>query len=204
MAKRLSRRQLLGIGAGSLAAGVVWNGEARANTRYQPAAAPARPSGDRPYWQKTYSGGPIDVAPLPPGLPGEHYKPVVVPNGAALPFKVVDGVKVFHLIGEEVDHAFDTGLRAKCWGYNGRVNSTVIEAVEGERVRIYVTNRLPVPTSIHWHGIYLPNGMDGVGGLTQPYIKAGRDGQVRVHAAAVRELHVPLASRRDDANGRWA
>ena len=53
------------------------------------------------------------------------------------------------------------------------VNSTVIEAVEGERVRIYVTNRLPVGTSVHWHGIYLPNGMDGVGGLTQPYIKSG-------------------------------
>ena len=60
-----------------------------------------------------------------------------------------------------------------CWAYNGHVNSTVIEAVEGERVRIYVTNRLPFGTSVHWHGFYLPNGMDGVGGLTQPYIKAG-------------------------------
>ena len=65
------------------------------------------------------------------------------------------------------------GLRAKCWAYNGYVNSTMIEAVEGERVRIYVTNRLPVATSVHWHGIYLPNGMDGVAGLTQPYIKPG-------------------------------
>jgi FtsP/CotA-like multicopper oxidase with cupredoxin domain len=49
----------------------------------------------------------------------------------------------------------------------------VIEAVEGERIRIYVTNRLPLATSVHWHGLYLPNGMDGVAGLTQPYIKAG-------------------------------
>ena len=97
---------------------------------------------NRPYWEKSYSGGPIDVKPLPPVLPGKGYKPVVVPNGGALPFKVVDGVKVFHLIAEEVDHFFDAGLRAKCWGFNGRVNSTVIEAVEGERVRIYVTNRL--------------------------------------------------------------
>jgi len=53
------------------------------------------------------------------------------------------------------------------------VNGTVLEAVEGERVRIYATNRLPVPTSIHWHSFYLPNGMDGVAGLTQPYIRAG-------------------------------
>ena len=97
----------------------------------------------------------------------------MVPNGGALPFKVVDGVKVFHLIAEEVDHFFDSGLRAKCWGFNGRVNSTIIEAVEGERIRIYVTNKLAVSTSTHWHGFYLPNGMDGVGGLTQPYIKPG-------------------------------
>lgn len=173
MAKKLSRRQILGIGAGSLAAGGVWTRNSDAKGPYQPATAQPGSAGGRRYWQTTYSGGPIDVAPLPPGLPGEHYKPVVVPSGAALPFRVVDGVKVFHLIVDEVDHAFDTGLRAKCWGYNGRVNSTVIEAVEGERIRIYVTNRLPVPTSVHWHGFYLPNGMDGVGGLTQPYIRAG-------------------------------
>ena len=53
------------------------------------------------------------------------------------------------------------------------MNSTLIEDVEGERVRLYVTNRLTVATSVHWHGIFLPNGMDGVGGLTQPYIKPG-------------------------------
>jgi manganese oxidase len=111
--------------------------------------------------------------PLQPVLPGKGYKPVVVPNGRTLPFKIVDGVKVFHLIAEAVEHYFDSGLRAKCWAYNGYVSSAVIEAVEGERVRIYVTNRLPVATSVHWHGIYLPNGMDGVGGLTQPYIKPG-------------------------------
>src|SRR5215831_7674603 len=150
MANRLSRRQILGIGAASLASGVVWPKESHPTSqsgagRYKPAAAQPKSQGGRPYWQKTYSGGPIDVAPLPPGLPGEHYRPVIVPNGAALPFKIVDGVKVFHVIG----------------------------ALEGERVRIYVTNRLPVPTSVHWHGIYLPNGMDGVAGLTQPYIKAG-------------------------------
>ena len=96
----------------------------------------------------------------------------MVPTGYTLPWKVVGGVKVFHLIAEEVDHAFDAGLRAKCWAYNGHVNSTVIEAVEGERVRIYdeplVRGHLG-PLARH----YLPNGMDGVGGLTQPYIKPG-------------------------------
>jgi FtsP/CotA-like multicopper oxidase with cupredoxin domain len=98
---------------------------------------------------------------------------VAVPTGYTLPFHLVDGVKVFHLIADAVEHAFDSGLRAHCWAYNGHVNSTMIEAVEGERVRIYVTNRLPFATAVHWHGLYLPCGMDGVGGLTQPYIKAG-------------------------------
>jgi manganese oxidase len=178
MASKFSRRHLLGIGAASLTAAIMRPDEVHADRhslagRYQPAAGSATSNGRRTYWDKSYSGGPIDVAPLAPGLPGEHYKPVVVPNGATLPFKVVDGVKVFHVIVSEVEHAFDSGLHAKLWGYNGRVNSTVIEAVEGERIRIYVTNRLPVPTSIHWHGVFLPNGMDGVAGLTQPYIKAG-------------------------------
>jgi FtsP/CotA-like multicopper oxidase with cupredoxin domain len=137
-----------------------------------PEAAPAQEPGRG--WDASYSGGPVDVPPLPPGLPGKDYHPVVVPNGSVLPFKVVDGVKVFHLIAEPLDHEFAPGLRAKCWGYSGRVNATVIEAVQGDRVRIYVTNRLPAPTTVHWHGMYLPSGMDGVSGLTQRPIPPGK------------------------------
>ena len=172
MKKVISRRQVLGIGVAGLAGGLTLN-QHRADAQTFDAPAANAKSDRRSYWQKSYSGGPVDVKPLAPGLPGKDYTPVVVPNGAALPFKIVGGVKVFHLVAEEIDHAFDPGLRAKCWGFNGRVNGTLIEAVEGERVRIYVTNRLPVATSIHWHGFFLPNGMDGVGGLTQPYIKPG-------------------------------
>jgi len=109
-----------------------------------------------------------------PGVPGRDYTPVVTPNNAALPFRVVDGVKVFHLIAEEVDHEFAPGLRAQCWGYNGRVHGPTIEAVEGDRVRIYVTNRLIAGTTVHWHGLILPSGMDGVGGLSQPVIRPGQ------------------------------
>jgi FtsP/CotA-like multicopper oxidase with cupredoxin domain len=82
-------------------------------------------------------------------------------------------VKVYHLIAEEVDHAFAPGLKAKCWGYNGRVHGPTIEAVEGDSVRIYVTNKLAAPTTVHWHGVFLPNGMDGVGGLNQRAIRPG-------------------------------
>ena len=180
MADKISRRKILGLGAATIAGYSLARKQAHATNHggsgagYQPFRGYNPPRGGaRPYWEKTYSGGPVDVKPLPAVLPGKGYKPIVVPNGGVLPFKIVDGVKVFHLIAEEVDWAFDSGLRAKCWGYNGRVNGTAIEAVEGERVRIYVTNKLSVATSVHWHGFNLPNGMDGVGGLTQPYIKAG-------------------------------
>ena len=180
MADRISRRRILGFGAAAIVGSVGLNarqGKA-ATPEYGAGSTSAKtPEQRRLYWEKSYSGGPVDVKPLSPGLPGNDYKPVVIPNGATLPFKIVDSVKVFHLIAEEMDHAFDSGLHAKCWGFNGRVNGTVIEAVEGERVRIYVTNRLSVATSMHWHGFYLPNGMDGVGGLTQPYIKPGETGK---------------------------
>ena len=110
---------------------------------------------------------------LAPGQSDIDYKPVVTPNNPKLTWKLVDGVKVFHLIAEEVNHQFAPGLMAKCWGYNGSVHGPTIEAVEGDRVRFYVTNRLPEPTTVHWHGIILPNGMDGVGGLTQRIIQPG-------------------------------
>jgi FtsP/CotA-like multicopper oxidase with cupredoxin domain len=94
-------------------------------------------------------------------------------NGRSLPYRMVNGVKEFHLIAEEVEHEFAPGTKIKAWGYNGSTPGPTIEAVEGDRVRILVTNRLPEHTTIHWHGILLPNGMDGVAGLTQPPIMPG-------------------------------
>ena len=116
---------------------------------------------------------PPNAPPQPPGLPGVDYRPVVTPDGATLPWKLVDGVKVHHLVAEPVAHTFAPGLEADCWGYNGRVHGPTIEVVEGDRVRIYVTNKLGAPTAVHWHGLVLPNGMDGVGGLTQRVIRPG-------------------------------
>jgi manganese oxidase len=112
--------------------------------------------------------------PVPPGLPGQHYKPVFVPNGQTLPFRIVDGWKVFHLIVEPIIHTVADGLTLHAWGINGRTPGPVIEAVQGDRVRIFVTNHLPVRTSTHWHAVILPNGMDGVGAVTQPHILPGQ------------------------------
>ncbi len=98
---------------------------------------------------------------------------VVTPNGGRLPWKVVAGVKVFHLVTEPVMHELVPGLTVECWGYNGRTPGPTIEVDEGDRCRFYVTNRLPEPTSVHWHGVLLPNGMDGVAGLNQKAIPVG-------------------------------
>ena len=101
------------------------------------------------------------------------YAPVVTPNGGTLPWTMVDGVKEFHLVAEPVKREFAPGMIVNCWGYNGSTPGPTIEAVEGDRVRIFVTNKLPERTSVHWHGILLPNGMDGVAGLNQPHIEPG-------------------------------
>ena len=79
-----------------------------------------------------------------------------------------------------------------------------IEAVEGDRVRIYVTNRLPEATTVHWHGVLLPNGMDGVGGLTQRAIQPGETFKYEFTFTPARHAHVPPAPRRDDADGARA
>jgi FtsP/CotA-like multicopper oxidase with cupredoxin domain len=112
----------------------------------------------------------------PPLAPpnGRPYQPVVTLNGWTLPWRVKNGWKEFHLVAEPVRRQLAPGMTAHLWGYNGQSPGPTIECVEGDRLRIFVTNRLPEHTTIHWHGVLLPNGMDGVGGLTQPHIAPGK------------------------------
>lgn len=121
---------------------------------------------------------PVQPSPAtqPPLVPktGRPYNPVVTLNGWSLPWRMKGGVKEFHLVAEPVVRELAPGMNANLWGYNGTSVGPTIEAVEGDRVRIFLTNRLPEPTSIHWHGMLLPSGMDGVTGLTQPAIAPGK------------------------------
>ncbi|MEH3086425.1 MAG: copper oxidase [Xylophilus ampelinus] len=113
------------------------------------------------------------AAPLAPSH-GDRYTPVVTLNGWTLPWRMNAGVKEFHLVAEPVVRELAPGMEVNMWGYNGQSPGPTIEVVEGDRVRVFVTNRLPEHTTVHWHGQRLPNGMDGVGGLTQPHIPPGR------------------------------
>ena len=158
MSKNMSRRHLLSFALASVGSVTVFG--ARAQARRHDHAGRTRVGSN--------------LGALPPGAAGRDYTPVVTPNGWTLPYTVRDGVKVFHLIAEPVKHEFAPGLLGECWGYNGTTPGPTIEVVEGDRVRIYVTNRLPEPTSVHWHGILLPNGMDGVSGMTQKAIQPGQ------------------------------
>ncbi len=116
---------------------------------------------------------PETASPLIPDS-GRPYTPVVTLNSWTLPWRMNNGVKEFHLVAEPVVREVAPGFKVNMWGYNGQSPGPTIEVVEGDRVRIFVTNRLPEHTTIHWHGQRLPNGMDGVGGLTQPQIPAGK------------------------------
>lgn len=102
-----------------------------------------------------------------------RYPSVITPNVGSLPWTMEGDVKVFHLIAEPIQREFAPGFWVNCWGYNGSSPGPTIEAVEGDRVRILVTNKLNEPTTVHWHGIILPNGMDGVVGLNQKGIPPG-------------------------------
>ena len=132
-------------------------------SRVQAASVPEAVMQDRPDMQPPLA---------PPN--GRPYNPVVTLNGWTLPWRISNGWKEFHLVAEPVRRQLAPGMTAHLWGYNGQSPGPTIECVEGDKVRIFVTNKLPEHTTIHWHGILLPNGMDGVGGLTQPQIPVGK------------------------------
>jgi manganese oxidase len=165
----ITRRSMLSTG---LAAGGVLVASRIAQAQHQghehhgpdskpPPPAPAAPEAPRP----------LTTGRRPAGT---SYTPVVVPNGWTLPYETRAGVKLFHLVAEPVKHEIAPGLAIEAWGYNGSTPGPLIEVVAGDRVRVYVENRLPEPTAVHWHGVLLPNGMDGVAGLTQPAIPPGK------------------------------
>ncbi len=105
--------------------------------------------------------------------------PVETPDLPKLPFRMENGVKVFHLVAEVVKREFLPGSPwsapkvVDVWGYNGSMPGPTIEVDQGDRVRIIVDNHLPEPTSVHWHGFEIPVEMDGVPGVTQDPIPPG-------------------------------
>jgi manganese oxidase len=109
------------------------------------------------------------------------YVPVETPGVASLPYALNGGVKEFRLTAEPVtvqfpDMSDGMGMRGRpinVWGYNGSMTGPTIEAVEGDTVRIFFQNNLPEPSTVHFHGIELPIGMDGIPFVSQPPVEPG-------------------------------
>ncbi|MBL4666125.1 MAG: multicopper oxidase domain-containing protein, partial [Sneathiella sp.] len=70
-------------------------------------------------------------------------------------------VKAFNLTASpmEIEQGEKTVTR---WAYNGQVPGPVLRVQKGDRVQVILTNKLPQNTTIHWHGVRVPNSMDGV------------------------------------------
>ena len=109
-------------------------------------------------------------------------EPITAPNvqpatetegGQPLAFREENGVKVFELTTKAVQWPILDGVAVTAFTYNGTVPGPMIRVAEGDQVRIVVKNELPDPTTIHWHGVEVPNAMDGVPGVTQDPIQPG-------------------------------
>ena len=82
------------------------------------------------------------------------------------------------------------GVVVRTWAWDGRVPANQIRLARGQTMRVELVNNLPTDTTTHWHGLAIPNAMDGVPDLTQQPVPPGR--------AFLYEFTVP------DAGTYWA
>ncbi len=96
-----------------------------------------------------------------------------VGNKKLAPKVRADGTKEFDLTASVIDWEVAPGKTVKAWAYNGQVPGPWLKVDVGDKVRVVLDNALPQSTVIHFHGIELPNAMDGVPDVTQPPVKPG-------------------------------
>ncbi|HLN31700.1 MAG TPA: copper oxidase [Gemmataceae bacterium] len=167
--------------AGLLAAGAANDGRGAESAQQQTHDHDSRHSMSTCPRDHAGPGGPLgsatDRGKLVSGRRGAGLPPVLVetPDLAKLPWTMKDGVKEFHLIAKHTRREFLPNQWFDVWGFNDSVPGPTIEIVEGDRVRIIVHNELPESTTIHWHGLEVPNRMDGVHGLTMDPILPGKE-----------------------------
>ena len=114
---------------------------------------------------------PSEPAPaVPPYEFGSGIVPLISPDVPNMPWRLENGVKVFDIRVEHVRIELIPGRVMDGWGFNGSIPGPTIQVTEGDRVRLVVENRLPEPFSMHWHGLEIPNEMDGMPGISQDAI----------------------------------
>jgi FtsP/CotA-like multicopper oxidase with cupredoxin domain len=159
------------------------------NTGMLQTPAAAAGNGNLPMQTQTGKGEMMTAGTATPGAmmatnpeASHMMEPITAPNvgpasadqgGQPLNFRLEEGVKVFELTAKAVKWTLTDGVVATAYTYNGTVPGPMIRVTEGDQVRIIVKNELPDPTTIHWHGVEVPNAMDGVPGMTQDPIQPG-------------------------------
>ena len=141
----------------------------------------------------TYSAEEVGGAIMPPGMvmsrdtpaaamremadidPGEvsYEAPPGARGDRSLEPKIENGVKVFDLDVSVIEWNILRDQSVEAYAFNRQVPGPRLRVTEGDRVRINVTNDLPEDTSVHWHGMILPNQMDGAADVTQKPIEPG-------------------------------
>jgi manganese oxidase len=162
----------------------------------------------------------------PPPLMGRQMGSVETIGSEPLGYQLDGDVKVFRLVAQPVEQNLTDGdasawdiipeafrypwlqrqrlsQNMKVWGFNGQVPGPTIEVTQGDRVRIIVRNELPEPTTVHWHGIEVPNDQDGAGGVTQFPIPPGREGvyEFTMHQAGTYLYHSGFNVTKQDTYG---
>jgi FtsP/CotA-like multicopper oxidase with cupredoxin domain len=93
--------------------------------------------------------------------------------GTPLEFRMEGEFKVFELTCQETPWEVEPSIIIDAFTYNGILPGPEIRVTQGDRVRVIVHNEMAQSTSVHFHGVILPNNMDGVPYITQPPIKTG-------------------------------
>jgi FtsP/CotA-like multicopper oxidase with cupredoxin domain len=97
----------------------------------------------------------------------------ILPARAQSPTAVPDGFRVLHARPGSAALHGEGGPATPIWGYDGAAPGPLLRVSRGEDLRVRLVNELPEPTTVHWHGVRLPNAMDGVAPLTQAPIAPG-------------------------------
>lgn len=141
---------------------------------------------------------PDDRYKLTPGRrkSGELPVPVEAPDVPKLKWEMKNGAKEFHLHAHHLRREFLPNQWFDVWGYNGSMPGPTIEVNEGDKVRVVVHNELPEATTVHWHGLDVPNAMDGVMSLTQDAIPPGGtftyEFELKQNGTFFYHTHVPM------------
>jgi manganese oxidase len=101
-------------------------------------------------------------------------QPKTVRGGQRMDYTLQDGIKVFDVTAKKVQWEVTPGEMVEAYTYNGVVPGPEIRVTEGDKVRIHLKNDLgDEATAIHFHGLIIPNAMDGVPFITQPPVNPG-------------------------------